>query len=365
MEAPSVAILAVVMHVVDPKPRFMVMPRDSSNLGSIRDRKEGFEGEDPLLAATSLLHRHVLYPYGFAAHIKSNDPDVIRSAELSWGAYQERFREVPIELRVIVSECVSRRQPQTPVFRAQSNLLTLVSDADNYGCCDLSKGFGFACLTRAAVTHGDFLRYNFLEGMVYTLLDTQYLATIHGACISRDGCGVLLVGESGAGKSSLTYACTRRGWTYISDDASSLVLRRRGRTVVGNPRTFRFRPSVSALFPELQGHVKQRNGKPTLEVRSDQFPLMKVAQECEVGYVVFLNRKPSQQEAQGLLPVPRADRFRRLFQNPWPVELGIHEDRMAAIERLIEVPGYELSYQAFDPAIDLLEGLVSNVEPAS
>ena len=342
----------------------MATSLDNKKSGSIRDRKEGFEGEDPLLASTPLLHRHVLYPYGFAAHIKSNDPDVIRSAELSWGAYQERFREVPVELRVIVSECVSRRQPQTPLFRAQSNLLTLISDADNYGCCDLSKGFGFACVTRAAVTHGDFLRYNFLEAMIYTLLDTQHLATIHGACISRNGCGVLLVGESGAGKSSLTYACTRRGWTYISDDASSLIMRRKGRTVVGNPRTFRFRPSVSALFPELQGHVKQRNGKPTLEIRSDQFAHVKVAQECEVRYVVFLNRKPTQQESEGLLPVSRAESFRRLFQNPWPVELGIHEDRMAAIERLIEAPGYDLSYQQFDPAIDLLEALVANATPA-
>jgi HPr Serine kinase C-terminal domain len=357
-------MLTVVIPAMNQTDNQITESRNAKNAGLIRDRNEGFEGDDPLLASTPLPHRHVLFPYGFPMHIKSNDPTVIRSAELSWGAYRERFREVPVELRIIVSECVSRRQPRPPVFRAQANLLTLVSDANNYGCCDLSKGFGFACLTRAAVTHGDFLRYNFLEGMIYTLLDTQHLATVHAACVSLNECGVLLVGESGAGKSSLTYACARQGWTYVSDDASCLVMRRKGRTVVGNPRTFRFRPSASDLFPELHGHVKQRNGKPTLEIRTDQFPHLKLAQECEVGYVVFLNRRATQEETRGLRTVSRAECFRRLFQNPWPAELDFHEDRMAAIERLIEAPAYELSYKEFSPAIELLEGLVASTGAA-
>ena len=359
MSAALADILAVIMRSASQTKHRVHAPWNLKNAGTLRDREEGFEGLDPLLAATPLPHRHVLFPYGFPAHIKSNDPDVIRSAELSWGAYEERFREKPVELRIIVSECVTRRQPPTPAFRAQANLLTVVSDANNYGCCDLAKGFGFASLTRAAVTHGDFLRYYFLEGMIYTLLDTQYMATVHAACVGRNDCGVLLVGDSGAGKSSLAYACTRRGWTYVADDASSLVMRRRGRTVVGNPRTFRFRPSVSELFPELQGHVKDRNGKPTLEVRTELFRDLKTAQECEIGYVVFLNRKASDEALHELVPVARPERFRRLFQNPWPVELAIHEDRMAAIERLVDAPGFELSYRQLDPAIDLLEKLVA------
>lgn len=321
------------------------------------DRKQEFEGLDPLCASTPLPYRGVLFPYGFPAVIKTNDPGVVRNAELSWGAYTKRFREAPIELRIVVSECASKLPPP-PVFRAQANLLTLVSDGDNYGCCDLVSGFGFANVTKAVVAHEDFFRYHFLEGMIYTLLDTKHLATVHAACVARNECGVLLVGKSGAGKSSFAYACGRRGWTYISDDASSLVIRRKNRTVVGNPRTFRFRPSVADLFPELQGHVKDRNGKPTLELMTEQFTHFKWAHECEIGYVIFLRRNSSDEDSERLAPVSRAERLRRLFQNPWPSELAIHEDRMAAITRLADAPAYELSYRNLDRAIDLLERLV-------
>jgi len=334
--------------------------RRSNRSARVVNRAQEFEGFDPLGARTGLRHKVVLFPYGFPAVIKTNDPWVVRNAELSWGAYSRRFRETPIELRIVVSECASRLLPPPPVFRAQANLLTLVSDADNYGCCDLATGFGSANLTRTVIAHGDFFRYHFLEGMIYTLLDTKHLATVHAACVGRNECGVLLVGESGAGKSSFAYACSRRGWTYVSDDASSLVIRRTNRTVLGNPRTFRFRPSVANLFPELEGHVKDRNGKLTLEVRTEQLAHLKWAHEYEIGLVIFLKRNGSDEDAEGLVPVSRSERFRRLFQNPWPSELAIHEDRTAAIARLADAPGYELSYRNFDRAINRLEQLIAD-----
>ena len=99
--------------------------------------------------------------------------------------------------------------------------------------------------------------------MVYSLLDTQHLLKCHAACVAKNGHGVLFVGGSGAGKSSLAYACARRGWTYISDDGASLVRRRPGRQVLGNPQNFHFRPDARSCFPELRGRLKLRDGKPT------------------------------------------------------------------------------------------------------
>jgi hypothetical protein len=313
---------------------------------------------DPLFASVPLPHKLVLFPYGFPAHIKTNDPTIIRAAEVIWGQFTARFHENPVELRVLVSSASCRHGPRPPVFRAQANLFTVVSDGNNYGCCDLATGFGFAHLTRNAALRLDFVRYYFLEGMIYSLLDTQYIATIHAACVGRKGSGVLLVGEEGAGKSSLAYACSRRGWTYVSDDASSLVIRRKGRTVIGNPRAFRFRPSAALLFPELQRYVKHRAEESMFEARTESFPKLKTAQELEIQYVIFLKRNVFDDEEESLTPVERADRFRRLFQNRWPPELPIHENRMAAIERLIEAPAYELSYCDLDRAVNLLERLL-------
>lgn len=332
-------------------------------MASIPIKQQGAEILDPLGASTPLPHRKVVYPYGFPALIKTNEPRVIEHVEFSWGRCPKRFREMPVELRIIVSENTSLEVPPLPAYRSQANLLSVVSDAANHGCCDLAASRGFANLTRATIERGDYFRYNFLEGMIYSLLDTKHLATLHAACVARNGRGVLLAGESGAGKSSFAYACGLRGWTYISDDASSLVIKNRNRTVVGNPHSIRFRPSISTLFPGLKGHVKDRNGKPTMEIRTEHFSKFRLAHECRVGHVVFLRRNSGDDDPEELVALSRAERLRRILYNPWSSELPVYQDRIAAITRLADVPAYELSYRNFDRAIDRLERLVDRSTP--
>jgi hypothetical protein len=351
-------ILACVMCTGDATEYSSEFPDSELGVADVMESHSPAQSSDPLKTSVPLAFHHVLFPFGFPVQIKSNEQAVIRAAELSWGSFTHRFRETPLEVRFLIAESASRRKPPDPVFRAQSNLLTIVADTNNFATCDLISGFGFACLTKAAVMNRDYLRYQFLEAMVYVLLDTSHLVAMHAACVGKDGRGVLLVGDSGAGKSSLAYACARRGWTYVSDDASSLVLRRPGRVVLGNPQAFRFRPSATHLFPELHGTTKSRNGKLTMEIRTEHLAHMKTANESEIGYIVFLNRMEVDLDSPRLDPVSREEVLRRLVENPWPSELLIHDDRVAAIERLLEARCYELTYKQFGPAIDLLERMI-------
>lgn len=61
----------------------------------------------------------------------------------------------------------------------------------------------------------DALRYRMLELCEERL---QGFVTLHAAAVARDGELVLLAGESGAGKTTLTLALLEDGWTYLSDD---------------------------------------------------------------------------------------------------------------------------------------------------
>ena len=313
---------------------------------------------DPLSAFVSLPFHHVLFPYGFPLHIKSTDITAIRAAELCWGGTNARFREQPIELRFVISESVRRRQPAVPVFRAQSNLLAIVADRNNFALCDLSAGFASAFLSKAALAHPDYFRFHFLEAMTYTLLDTKHLVAIHAACVTYKRAGFLLVGDSGAGKSTLAYACARRGWCYISDDATSLVRRRKGRTVLGGGSTFRFRPSISALFPELSAPARVRNNKPTIEVAARPLSIQ-TGEEAEIQFVIFLNRSQGEAKPPRLESVTPEAALPRLFQQVWPPELPIHEERLRAVENLLDAQLYDFFYSDLDQAIDHLQQLIS------
>jgi hypothetical protein len=311
---------------------------------------------DTLQSSIALPYQQLFFPHGFPVVVKSNDAAVIATAELSWRGFPQRFDMPPLEARFVISEATAaRRRPPVPVFRAQSNLMTMVADANNFGCCDLAAGFGFAHLTKNATARKDYFRYYFLDAMVYTLLDTQHLVAIHAACVERNGHGVLLVGDSGAGKSSLSYACTHRGWTYISDDSVSLVRHKSGRSVSGNPQTIRFRPSAWSLFPELKGRQRLRNNKPTVEIGTELLQHIRTAFECTVDYIVFLNRQESEVERPHFTPVSRERAIQRLACARFPEELSIQAGRIAAVQRLLDAELYELTYRQLDPAVTLLE----------
>jgi hypothetical protein len=315
---------------------------------------------DPLLALVPLPHRAVFHPYGFAVSVASNSPMVLKAAWKSWAGLPRRFETPPLELRCVVTQGAASDCPPPPVVRAQRNLTVWVADAENYWCCDLATGFASAWVTGRVAANNRYLRYHVLEGMAYSLLGSLHMVTLHAACVALDGYGVLLAGDSGTGKSSLAYACARRGWTYISDDSSSLVRRSGTRAVLGDPRLFRFRATAGALFPEFQGMKESPHayGKPTVEVRTSSLPAIRSAVESRVDAVVFLNRRDGRVGQAELLPVAWDDAMERLSYSPWPADLPTVGERQSTLERLAGAEAYEMRYRDLDAAADKLEQIV-------
>ncbi len=63
-------------------------------------------------------------------------------------------------------------------------------------------------------------RYELIEFAVFTLAArVQRLVPLHAACVGRAGRGILLVGSSGAGKSTVTLQCLLHGLEILSEDS--------------------------------------------------------------------------------------------------------------------------------------------------
>jgi hypothetical protein len=202
--------------------------------------------------------------------------------------------------------------------------------------------------------------------MVATLIEALYTLSIHAACVVRGGRGILLAGPSGAGKTSLSYACALRGWSYLTDDASVLVRGLDKTKVVGDPLRFRFRETAGKVFPEFRGvrnHTRRpQNGKPTVEVRTDSLPNIRTATESEVAGIVFLKRHNDPRGSTKLIPFhDRDEAARRLFDHVWPEDLPSHQERLDTLQRLLVVDMFELLYCDLDRAVEALDGLASGV----
>jgi hypothetical protein len=319
---------------------------------------------DALLGNVPLPFRAIFYPYGFAAEIITNAQEVLDAASESWGHFHQRYTRPALQLHVVISEDSSLDCPPHPTVRAQRYILSIVADAHNQAVCDLKGGFASAWLSQSILNYRSYLRYHFVEAAVLALLSTSYVTAIHAACVSLHGQGMLLCGDSGAGKSSLAYACARAGWTYTSDDASYLLENANPPRVIGNSHQVRFRPSAKELFPELHGRdlTPRAEGKPSIEVPTSEFPNIITADETQVQSIIYLNRQPS--AIAELVPLPKEIAMERFYQSLYPVE-EIRERKLSALQPLLDLEIYELRYRDLHHAIDRLEQLArsKNIGP--
>jgi HPr Serine kinase C-terminal domain len=319
-------------------------------------------GPDPVLCDFPMPLQAVFYPLGFPIEISTNSADVIMAAEESWELWPPLFNAPPVALRIGVLDGESSQCANMPVCRGQQNLLSMFSDPHNFGVLDLSSGFGFGWFTAATVRYKAFFRYHFLEGMAMTLLMAQHLAPVHAACVSWNGTGILLCGDSGAGKSSLSYACAQRDWTFITDDSSAVVRSRHDRLVVGNSHRMRFRESAIDLFPELlkEKITARITGEMAIELATQAQPEMVTAPNATVDHLVFLNRGTDTSPRLSQFPADQALRW--LEQMIVYGDTRLRESQKAALHNLLAADVHELRYSDLDAAVARLVELAENGE---
>jgi hypothetical protein len=313
---------------------------------------------DPVLSEFELPQRAVYYPFGFALELQTNSEEVIRAAEQSWGLFTPEFDGTPVRISLGVSENSQSPLPPPPGFRSRGHLMSIVSDAENFVICDFSRGFAFGWVTPAVAANHGFLRYHFLEAAEASLLDQLHLAPIHAALVARNGKGVLLCGESFAGKSTLAYACARAGWTYVSDDGTCLLRDRNDSYGIGNPHVIHFREDAKGLFPELVDRLvtTRTNGKPSLEIFIRELPIS-LATGSAVHHVVFLNRGES-----GPARLKHYSKSEFLLWCERCISYGEEDVRAAqrrSYQRLAGVGTWEMDYDDLDSAVKCLEALVA------
>ncbi|HUJ22480.1 MAG TPA: hypothetical protein VLX58_13190 [Bryobacteraceae bacterium] len=314
---------------------------------------------DPFSYGVELPYERVLYPFGFRMQLTTNCHDVMRVAEENWSGFPLLFEDKSIELRMVVSDDQQAPSASGLIFRAQRHLLTLQSDRNNFAVCDLDKGFSFGWFVPATTRNHTFLRRYFLDTIVYVLLWQTHLTSIHAGCVARRGRAVLLCGESGAGKSCLSYACARRGWEFITDESSALLRRTKDRIVLGKPHQMHFRENAAAVLPELQSRLRPTNapGEISIEVQTAGLPGIQTAFQSQAAATVFLNRGAG--GPARLVPVTPEQACERLERSLPLFQPLVHEEHRASLRHLVQAGAYELRYGDLDEAVQLLESLVA------
>jgi hypothetical protein len=189
-------------------------------------------------------------------------------------------------------------------------------------------------------------RYELIEFAVFTLAArTQGLVPLHAACVGRGGHGVLLMGSSGAGKSTVALQCLLQGLDFLSEDAVFVAPDTLRATGIANflhvrADSLRWIERDSDAAPIRNSPViRRRSGvkKFELDLRHGGYRL--AASPLRIGAVVFLSAQKSH-DGPLLRPLLKSTLLARLTsaqsyaasQPEWATFAG----------RLSELGGFEL-----------------------
>jgi hypothetical protein len=296
---------------------------------------------------------------------------VLEAAHSEWDAWQQAFDDPPIELTFEVAPGGGSRgtgRPPASRFHGHGHLFTVVThadaDADNVAMGDTRARKAWATLHENSVADRPYFVYHFLDAMAFQLITSLNFTPMHGATVARNGRAVLITGDSGAGKSSLSYACARRAgkdrWTFVSDDASHLLRRRASeRLIVGAPHHIRLRPDALQLFPELAAFqpAMRGNGKLSLQVPTRELSILTEP----TGFVdtIVLPRRVSAAHSSSparLEPISKALVREHCAQWFYHWDPPILAQQQAAFEELLAgVRTFSLEYSDLDSAVNALD----------
>jgi len=294
---------------------------------------------------------------------QTNEQSLLEAAAEAFGRFPfpDPPPAKPLVVRLFVREGAPG-QPQAqprPIFSTQGHIFSMTVGAENLGVADLQQGFACGYVTPQVASDGAFVRYTFIEGLGYAMLSmARGYAPLHAACVVKHGVAVILQASAGIGKSTLAYACLRRGYQLLAEDVVHVKTSVRPFQLWGAPWKFHLLPDAVNFFPELAGRqaLLQMNAEWKLELDLEEHRPGSTVVCAPPGPVVMLRRgTPGQTHLEFLEP----DEASRTFEVLWPWDSGWTEEHERAISSLLSKGAHYLWMNGSpDEAVEALDRLV-------
>ena len=300
---------------------------------------------DPLYWGIPISFKERFHPLGTTIQVESNDPSILEEATRSFGRYgpPPPFSKPRIVLQLCVDpEFHDAGSWPVPQYRSLQHLFHIHCGEANFAIADLSleKAIGF--VSQEMARSGSFFRRTFLECLFHVLVVRLSHTPIHCSCVALNNNGILICGVSGAGKTTLAYACAKSGMQVVSDDVVHLQPDWVGDTITlwGNPWELRLLPEASKLFPGMAAGVAPHQTHLEINITKDFPGADRVS--CRPYAIVFLERCSG--EKVECVPLKPEVALERLKKDIVLDEEKVLERHYSTLSRLVRIGAYSLIY---------------------
>jgi len=181
---------------------------------------------DPFGEQAAALGRERLQLLGCRVDFESNSRELLRLVRTAYAGLPRQnlagvMPQLRIKLLLTSGRAVHRRSEPPPLkMLAGAGLLGGATAASSFVILSPAQRAALVVVSPAMLRFPYHTRYELIEFAVFTLAArVQQLMPLHAACVGRDGHGVLLMGESGSGKSTVSLLCLLAGFDFLSEDS--------------------------------------------------------------------------------------------------------------------------------------------------
>jgi hypothetical protein len=299
-------------------------------------RRQDFLHKD---AETTLCEHYIAA--GVVCSLLTNSEQVLKAARNTFLPLETPPAAVDFSMRFWVDGNNEAQLPwPKPYVRGLDHMVFAGLDANNSLLADLRtrRVLGrFSAAMAADTSHWKTIVFPILLSIV---AGSVGLVELHAACVAKDQLGLILLGPSQSGKSTLAMAFTKAGFQLLSDDRTFCSLTRGQLQAWGLPRPLKLRLEAASWFDDLRGQEPTdiQNGERVFQFE----PKQGSATKCNPQLLVFLER----QEDSGfsVIPIRRDDARSRIEKDLMAESPEAIRKQAGCLDELLSVPRYVLQY---------------------
>jgi hypothetical protein len=289
---------------------------------------------------------------GAVCSLSTNCEQLIEAARGSFLPVETPAEPVDFRMRFWVDDADSAQPPwPKPYVRGLGHHVFLGFDAESSMLADVGERRVIGRFSAAMARDTTHWRTVIFPMMLSVMAGSVGLVELHASCVARDQEGLVLLGSSCSGKSTLAMALTGAGFRLLSDDRTFCSVKQGKLSAHGLPRPLKLRRDVAAWFEELRdqepGDVQ--NGERVFFLEPNFHPERQGLPACHPRALLFLERQQSPRFS--LIPLGVNEVRSRIEQDLLAEAPEAVEKQERTLENLLAVPSWQLLYGGSPQAI--------------
>jgi len=282
---------------------------------------------------------------GAICRLTTNSEGLLRAARETFPRAVGRASHFDFSVRLWVDSADQAQPPwPKPYLRGLDHLVFAGFDRGSSFLADLHSRRVIGRFSETMSTDRKYWKTIIFPMLLSVMAGSVGIVELHSSCVASAKGGLILMGTTRSGKSTLAFALTELGLRLIADDRTFCSFHEGSLQAWGMPRPLKLRPEAAIWFQALSDRepVDFQNGEPVFYCDPDQSLERGPVDVCKPQTIVILELQPT--SAYRLAPVS-ADEVRDFIEADLLAETPQAIDRQADIvHSLLGLPCSKLTF---------------------